>query len=78
MTPTKFEKVVVEIIKAAPNEMIDGGRLRVTLLERGFGKHPAAVAMNLTRLAWRDRYVTSFLSNKDRRVFILTSEGKAL
>lgn len=79
MTPTDFERTVVRIIKSHGHmNSISAGALRHELLARGIGRHPAAVAMNLTKLAYKERYITGYVSNSDRRVFVLTSEGNAL
>lgn len=73
MTP--FCRAVVDLIKAAPNHSLSAYELRVAVMEKGFGKHPAAVAMNLTKLAFKGEYVTCFVRNNNQRYFLLTSEG---
>jgi hypothetical protein len=77
VTPTPYERAVVEII-GAHGVSINSESLRKALMARGFGKHPAAVAMNLTRVAWRERFFTCFINNDDVRYFMLTSDGQAL
>lgn len=74
MTP--FCKAVVEILRKAPNHSMDACTLRGALMDQGWGKYPAAVAMHLTKLAFKGEYVTGFVDNRDCRVFMLTSEGK--
>jgi hypothetical protein len=49
--------------------------LRTRLMEQGFGKHPAGVAMNLTKLAFKGEYVTQFI-HKEERIFMLTAKGR--
>lgn len=75
MTP--FVRAVVDLLKAAPHQSMDAYTLREALMEKGFGKHPAGVAMNLTKLAYKQQYVTSYIDNGDCRVFLLTSEGRS-
>jgi hypothetical protein len=74
--PTPFEQAVISIIKQYPHSSISSTPLRHALMDRGFGKHPAAVACNLTRIAWKERYFTCFSCHHDRN-FILTSDGRA-
>ena len=50
--------------------------LREALMDRGMGKHPAGVAMNLTRVAWRERFFTCFIDSQNDRNFVLTSDGR--
>jgi hypothetical protein len=76
--PTPFEQAVIALIKAAPNGILTAARLREALIAQGRGKHPAAVACNLTRVAWRERYFTCFVSSDNIRIFTLTSEGRHL
>lgn len=73
MTP--FCKAVVEILKTARHGSMDSYTLREALMDKGWGKHPAAVAMNLTKLAFKGEYITCYVDNSDCRVFMLTSEG---
>jgi hypothetical protein len=74
MTP--FCKAVVEILKATPHSSMSACPLRKALMAQGWGKHPAAVAMNLTKMAWKGEYITCYIRNERERVFMLTSEGK--
>ena len=75
MTP--FCKAVVDLLKAAPQQNMDADGLRKALIKRGMGKHPAGVAMNLTKLAFKEEYVTQYCTSSNYRVFMLTSEGRA-
>lgn len=75
MTP--FCRAVAELIAARPNGVADGCYLRNALIDAGHGRHPAAVAMNLTKLAWKREYIDTFLDNRDCRMFVLTADGKA-
>lgn len=77
--PTDFEHVVVWIIKTVGRHgSIDAYTLREELMARGMGKHPAGVAMNLTRVAWRERFFTCYVNDGNCRVFMLTSDGNTL
>lgn len=75
MTP--FCKAVVDILLSQRD--VDAGmeayELRTRLIEHGFGKHPAGVAMNLTKLAFKGEYVTQFIY-KEERIFMLTAKGR--
>lgn len=75
MTP--FCTAVVNILLSRRD--VDAGmgayELREKLMEAGFGKHPAGVAMNLTKLAFKGEYVTCFIHNRGR-IFMLTSKGR--
>lgn len=75
--PTAFEKAVIDILKAAEPHSVDGYRLREALMDKGMGKHPAGVAMNLTRVAWKERYFTCYTDDQQCRNFLLTSDGRA-
>jgi hypothetical protein len=72
---TPFCRAVVDLIKASPNQSLDAYTLRISLAAQGMGKHPAGIAMNLTKLAFRGEYVTCFTHN-NYRVFLLTEKGK--
>ncbi len=74
MTP--FCRAVVDTLKKAERCSMDAYHLREAMMDQGFGKHPAGVAMNLTKLAFKGEYVTCFIDNQDQRIFLLTSEGK--
>ena len=74
MTP--FCRAVVDLIKAAPNHSLSAYELRVAVMEKGFGKHPAAVAMNLTKLAFKGEYITQYCGRDNERVFIHTAKAK--
>lgn len=74
MTP--FCKAVVALLQAAPGQSLDAYRLREALMDKGWGKHPAAVAMNLTLLAHKRKYIDCYVDNSNSRVFLLTSEGR--
>lgn len=76
MTP--FCRAVVKLLQA--KEKIDhqgmyAYELREALMDQGMGKHPAGVAMNLTKLAFKGEYVTQYIHH-DERVFMLTEQGK--
>jgi hypothetical protein len=78
VTPTPFERAVVAILKAAEPHSVDSYHLREALMDQGMGKHPAGVAMNLTRVAWKERYYTCYTDHGGFRMFLLTSEGRHL
>ena len=75
--PTPFVKAVVKIIKESGDSSVSSFHLRSKLMGQGWGKHPAAMAMHLTKLAWKQEYITCFIWN-DERYFMLTSSGSAL
>jgi hypothetical protein len=76
---TRFERAVVALIyHHRTNNSISGWELRELLLKAGIGKHPAAVAMNLTRLACKNGTVGCFIKNDRDRYFLLTSDGEDL
>jgi len=70
-----FTRKVIELLGKA-KQGVDSHELRRALMRAGFGKHPAGVAMNLTMLAWRGKYVTCYVDDHDCRIFMLTSEGR--
>jgi len=72
---TPFCRAVVDLLKKDRNGSLDAYALREALMAQGVGKHPAAVAMHLTKLAWKDEYVATYLCN-GIRVFVLTAKGK--
>ena len=74
--PTEFVKAVV-LYLAQYTQGQDAYAVRTHLMDMGFGKHPAAVAMHLTKLAWKSEYVTGYVYHEER-VFMLTSEGREL
>jgi hypothetical protein len=74
---TPFCAAVVKILKAAHQQSMDADSLRKAVMKAGFGKHPAGVAMHLTKLAWKEQYVTQYCHRDNYRVFMLTSEGAA-
>ena len=76
--PTPFCKAVVEILQKARGRGVDGLQLRKALMAGGWGKRPAAVAMHLTKLAWKEEYVTGYCTDEGVRVFMLTSYGRDL
>lgn len=76
MTP--FVKAVCKRLAQESGGSLDAYRLRTDLMAAGWGKHPAAVAMHLTKLSWKGEYVTYFIDNRDSRVFVLTSDGREL
>ena len=75
MTP--FCTAVVNILLSQKD--VDAGMgaydLRERLMDLGFGKRPAGVAMNLTKLAFKGEYVTQFIY-KEERIFMLTAKGR--
>jgi len=78
MTP--FCRAVVKLLKSQRDYQGDyqgmgAYRLREALMNQGFGKHPAGVAMNLTKLAFKGEYVTQYIYNNER-IFMLTDKGK--
>lgn len=75
---TDFERTVVRILQGADCSTLSASDLREAVMAAGFGKHPAAVAMHLTKLAWKNRFVTCWLSNRDERMFTLTLDGRQL
>jgi hypothetical protein len=75
MTP--FCAAAVAFLKKQPLGSASAYALREAMMDQGFGKHPAGVAMNLTKLAFRGEYITSYIDNQDSRVFVLTAKGKA-
>ena len=75
MTP--FVRTVIDIIKErGMYDGIDAYKLREALMDRGMGKHPAGVAMNLIKLAFKGEYITQYIHHNER-VFMLTAKGKA-
>lgn len=72
---TPFVAAVIRTLRTQPSNCgVDAYTLREALMWQGHGKHPAAVAMHLTKLAWKAKYVTSYMHN-DSRMFMLTKEG---
>lgn len=76
MTP--FVKAVCKRLAQERGHSLDAYRLRTDLMTAGWGKHPAAVAMHLTKLAFNGTYVTGYLHEGGGRIFMLTSEGRDL
>lgn len=74
--PTPFCEAVIGVIKNTRGQTIAASRLRKELMCQGWGKHPAAVAMNITKLACKGEYITGYVDNTDSRVFMLTAEGR--
>ena len=74
MTP--FCAAVVAILKQH-TQGVDAYRLREALMDQGMGKHPAGVAMNLTKLAFKGEYITQHCERDGGRMFMLTAKGKA-
>jgi hypothetical protein len=71
---TPFCEAVVEILKASHRGGMGAGELRRALIAKGWGKHPAAVAMHLTKLAWKGEYITCYCQGA-YHVFMLTPKG---
>jgi hypothetical protein len=71
-----FCAAVVKILKdKSINGGVDAYHLREALMDQGMGKHPAGVAMNLTKLAFKGEYITQYIHHNER-VFMLTEKGK--
>lgn len=76
MTP--FERVVCETLVKAGGET-DHETLRRHLLAHHYKRaHPAAVACNLTKLAFQDRYVAACWSGETRYLKITPKGREAL
>lgn len=71
--PTPFCLAVIKLLRAAGRGMT-AHDLRIALMKQGWGKHPAAVASHLTKLAWKKEYVMSYCGTHGQ-TFMLTSEG---
>jgi hypothetical protein len=74
--PTPFAIAVIKILKASGRGM-DAHSLRIALMKQGWGKHPAAVACHLTKLAWKKEFVCSYCGTHGQ-TFMLTEAGKNL
>jgi hypothetical protein len=72
--PSPFCLAVIKLLKAARHQSMTAGELRRALIKQGHGKHPAAVAMHLTKLAWKQEFITGYC-NDHGRVFMLTGAG---
>jgi hypothetical protein len=78
---TPFVRKVVEILQRHEAKWpggMDAYHVRKALMSAGFGKHPAAVAMHLTKLAWKKEYVDSYVGNCGSHILTLTAAGRQL
>lgn len=75
MTPFCTAVVNILLSQKDPDRGMGAYDLRVRLMDLGFGKHPAGVAMNLTKLAFKGEYVTQYIYEEER-IFMLTTKGR--
>lgn len=72
MTP--FESLIVSLLEAEPGKSMSSGDLRrrvvADLRKAGKSARPAAVAMNITKLAWKKTVIDTYWNNHETYVFL--------
>jgi hypothetical protein len=73
-----FVAEVVRYLQSTRHGSATSNEIMRHLLQKKIGKHPAAVSMHLTKLAWKQQYVTGYVDNSSTRVLMLTCDGRDL